>query len=208
MTNFTIYQEVNEGFFQRPAPVVAAELPGMVLVHRLPDGGELAGRIIETEAYTEDDPASHSFPGLTPRNRPMFAEGGTIYVYRSYGIHLCFNLVTGRSGDGQAVLIRALEPLTGIPAMGRRRGMSGSEDHLRRPNRLTGGPGRLTVAMGIGMELNGRPLGAGPLVVRGRPASGVIRTTRIGISRARERPWRFLLPDNPWRSRPAAPSPS
>lgn len=148
------------------------------------------GRIIETEAYARDDPASHSFRGQTPRNAAMFGPAGTAYVYRSYGIHLCLNVV-GRSGE--AVLIRALEPTFGLEVM-----------RSRRPSGpLCAGPGRLAAALGVTLEDNGAAFGN---TLRLYPAIGpcppLLIGPRIGITRATDLPWRFGLAGSSGLSRP------
>jgi DNA-3-methyladenine glycosylase len=150
----------------------------------LADG--VGGVIVETEAYRQDDPASHSYPGLTPRNEVMFGPAGRYYVYRSYGIHWCVNIVCGPPGEGAAVLIRALEPTHGLEAMRARRGRDD----------LTSGPGKVGQALAAGPEWNGRPVE----LVAGEGGREVVATTRIGITRGVERPWRFLDPDSPYVS--------
>jgi DNA-3-methyladenine glycosylase len=148
----------------------------------------VGGPIVETEAYRHDDPASHSFRGRTARNGAMFGPPGTLYVYRSYGIHWCLNIVCGPEGVADAVLVRALEPEHGIELMRARRG--------REP--LTAGPGNVGQALAASPELNGA---SAHLFPPARPRR-VVRTTRIGLTRAVERPWRFLDPDSAWVSRP------
>jgi DNA-3-methyladenine glycosylase len=148
----------------------------------------VGGPIVEAEAYRHDDPASHSFRGRTARNGAMFGPPGTLYVYRSYGIHWCVNIVCGPEGVADAVLVRALEPEHGIDVMRARRG--------REP--LTTGPGNVGQALAASPELNGA---FAHLLPPGR-ARRVVRTTRIGLTRAAERPWRFLDPDSAWVSRP------
>jgi DNA-3-methyladenine glycosylase len=167
-------------------PVLAArDLIGWTL---LVDG--IGGPIVETEAYRSDDPASHSFPGRTPRNAVMFGPPGRFYVYLSYGIHWCVNIVCGPDGLGAAVLVRALEPAYGIDRMRSRRG--------REPLReLASGPGRVGQALDAGPWLSGA-------VADLRPPGGrrsVLATSRIGISKAVDRPWRFLDPESPYVSR-------
>lgn len=159
--------------------------------------GGCAGRIVEVEAYMQDDPASHCFRGPTTRNRPMFLPGGHIYVYRSYGVHWCLNLVTGEEGNGQALLVRALEPTAGVAEMRRRRG-------LVPERRLCSGPGNVCRALGIDGSFSGEPLGR-RLRLCGVPGSAepVVRTPRIGISRGKDRPWRFCIAGSPCLSRPA-----
>lgn len=176
-----------------PAPP-ATELAQLLLGARLTLRGA-GGRITETEAYTRDDPASHSFAGPRPRNRAMFGPAFHAYVYRIYGLHLCLNIV-GRPGE--AVLIRALEPETGLDLMQARRGAAP----------LASGPGRLAQALGLRLEDDGQPLFEGDfqLVPAATRAPAILVGPRIGITRAAERPWRFGLP-GPWLSR-AFPAPS
>ena len=182
-------------FFRRDAATVARELLGQVLV-----SGEAAGRIVETEAYLgAPDPASHAF-GYRHHagNGSIYEAAGTWYVYRSYGIHWCANLVAGPAGEGAAVLLRALQPLEGISVMRRRRGVS--QDRL-----LCSGPGRLCEALGLTRALDGLPMRSSPVsILAGErvPAAHVLRTRRIGISRAAEWPLRFLIRDSPWVSGP------
>ncbi|MCG5244424.1 DNA-3-methyladenine glycosylase [Methylorubrum extorquens] len=175
-------------FFDRPAATVAAELIGHGL---FVDG--VGGLIVETEAYDRSDPASHSFAGPTRRNASMFGPPGRAYVYRSYGLHWCLNLVCE---TGSAVLLRALEPNAGLETMRTRRG-------LDVPRLLCAGPGRLAQALGIDLSHDGLPLDRLPFVWAApeRPMP-VAATTRIGISRGVEAPWRFLVPGSPYLSRP------
>jgi DNA-3-methyladenine glycosylase len=151
-------------------------------------GGETTEVILtEVEAYDgADDPASHAFGGVTPRNRTMFGPAGHLYVYRSYGIHWCMNVVAGREGRASAVLLRGGRPARGVAVMMRRRGR---EDHL------TDGPGKLCAALGVTGDHDGVSLRSGPLrLLDGPPADGEITATpRIGISKATERPWRLVL---------------
>ncbi|HZD17686.1 MAG TPA: DNA-3-methyladenine glycosylase, partial [Actinomycetota bacterium] len=135
-------------FFARPSTVVAPDLLGRVLVRRLPGGGRLAARLVEVEAYQEDDPASHSFRGRTQRNAVMFGPPGHLYVYFTYGMHFCSNVVTGHTGQGSAVLLRAAEPLEGVEIMAANRGV----DAVRL---LCSGPARLAEAFGIDRWANG-----------------------------------------------------
>ena len=185
-------------FFRRPAEVVAAELLGMVVVSSV--GGDLTqGRIVETEAYLGyDDPASHGYlHRRSARNQALFGPPGSWYVYLSYGMHWCANLVCQRAGLASAVLLRALEPLTGLEIMRQRRG--GVPDR-----ELCSGPGKLSQALGINRDLDGnRMLGSG-VVVR-RPDSieeiAIAATPRIGIKKAADWPLRFCLAGSPWTSR-------
>ncbi len=167
---------------------MASDLLGKLLVVGR-DGEVVSGRIIETEAYTRDDPASHSFNGPTARNAVMFGPAGRLYVYLSYGIHCCANIVTGADGDGQAVLLRAVAPVEGLHVIrGRRPGRPDAD--------LTNGPGKLCAGMGISLVDDGsdltRPDGPIRIVDDGCPApSHLVAGPRIGISRATETPWRF-----------------
>ncbi len=176
--------------FDRPVEDVARQLIGATL--RVEGVG---GLIVETEAYDGEDPASHSFSGPTPRNKAMFGPPGHAYVYRSYGIHWCFNLVCREAGHGAGVLIRALEPLWGLDVMRERRG--GLADRL-----LCAGPGRLCQALGIDGSHDGLPLDAPPFQLESAIADVVVvEGPRIGITRAREVPWRFGLAGSRYLSR-------
>ena len=184
---------LDAGFLRRPAPDAARALIGALL---LVDG--VGGVIVETEAYDGDDPASHSHRGPTPRNAAMFGPSGRAYVYRSYGIHWCLNLVCGTE-PGAAVLIRAVQPLFGMDAMRARRG--GVADR-----QLCAGPGRLCQALGITGVLDGCSLAAPPFqVLTAVAALPVTAGKRIGISRAPDVPWRFGTPGSPFLSRPFPP---
>ena len=173
------------------APDVARALIGASL---FVDG--VGGVIVETEAYDQDDPASHTFSGPTARNAVMFGPPGRAYVYRSYGLHWCLNVVCRPAGHGSGVLIRALEPTAGIETMRERRGV----EPLRL---LCSGPGRLGQALGITHAFNGARLDRQPFRVVA-PSNGitVASDVRIGISKAREQPWRFVLAGSRYLSRP------
>ena len=143
----------------------------------------VGGRIVETEAYHHEDPASHAFAGPTPRNAAMFGPPGQIYVYRSYGIHWCMNLVCGPE-PGSAVLIRAIEPTEGLEIMMARRGLDD-------PRRLCSGPGRLCQAMAVTHAHNGLSADQPPFGLTPGPSAGVVVGPRIGITKAVDTPWRF-----------------
>lgn len=175
-------------WFARPAHLVAPTLVGMTLEI---DG--IGGLIVEVEAYERDDPASHSFRGRTAGNAAMFGPPAHAYVYRSYGLHWCFNIVCE---EGSAVLLRALEPRSGVEAMRIRR--CGIADRL-----LCAGPGRLAQALAIDARLNGAPLFEAPFSLRpGNSSAAVVTGPRIGITKARELPWRFGAADSAFLSRP------
>ena len=178
-------------FFSRSVHEVAPELVGATL---LVDG--VGGAIVEVEAYDGDDPASHGFRGETPRNRSMFGPPGHAYVYRSYGIHWCLNLVCDEPGRAEAVLVRALEPTDGLEAMRARRGGQ-PDDRL-----LCAGPGRLCQALGITGAHDGLPLDRAPFELRSAPPGvEVVRGPRIGLTRAVEEPWRYALAGSRYLSR-------
>lgn len=182
---------IDRAFFDRGVVCVARDLVGATL---LVDG--VGGVIVETEAYDREDPASHSFSGPTRRNAAMFGPPGRAYVYRSYGIHWCLNLVCGPPGRGAAVLLRALRPTDGIELMRSRRGVS--DERL-----LCAGPGRLTQALGVTIEQDGRPLDAPPFRLSASPVrAALLAGPRIGISKAAAVPWRFGLAGSRHLSRP------
>lgn len=185
---------LDESFFERSVHDVARDLIGCALIF-----GGAGGVIVETESYQRDDPACHAYVGLTPRTATLFGPPGMAYVYLSYGIHFCLNFVCEPDGEAAAVLIRALEPRWGIERMRRSRGR---ED----PRDLCSGPGKLTQALGIGLDLNGAPLDAPPFELRPRAGAWrgveVATGTRIGITRGAELPWRFCATGSEYLSRP------
>jgi DNA-3-methyladenine glycosylase len=177
-------------FFARSVHEVAPDLIGVTLLV-----DDVGGRIVEVEAYDQEDPASHGYRGRTARNEAMFGPPGHAYVYRSYGIHWCLNLVCGEEGVPEAALIRALEPTTGIDEQRRRRGV----DELRG---LCSGPGKLCQALGISREHDGLALDAPPFRLEPRGEVPEIATgLRIGITRATELSWRYALAGSPFLSR-------
>jgi DNA-3-methyladenine glycosylase len=177
--------------FHAPSHEVARQLIGTLL---LVDG--VGGRIVETEAYDREDPASHSFSGPTERNGAMFGEPAHAYVYRSYGIHWCLNFVCREEGHGAGVLIRALEPVAGLDLMRERRG-------LNNERLLCSGPGKLCQALNVSRRHNGMALALPPFELTPAPqAVAVVEGARIGISKAMDVPWRFGLAGSRFVSRP------
>jgi DNA-3-methyladenine glycosylase len=179
------------------ALTVGPRLLGSLLVYD--DGKQrLVGKIVETEAYDQTDAASHSYRGRTPRTDIMFGPAGHLYVYFTYGMHYCCNVVTGPEGHGSAVLIRAVEPLQGEDWMlQNRRGRGGNE--------LTNGPAKLCQAFGISRAHNGHDLRMPPLTLEIQEPinqTDIVISTRIGISQAKDMPWRWYIRGNPYVSRP------
>jgi DNA-3-methyladenine glycosylase len=183
-------ERLTREFFARPVHEVAPELIGATL---LVDG--VGGRMVEVEAYDQDDPASHGFRGRTARTASMFGPPGHAYVYRSYGVHWCLNLVCAEEGRAEAALVRALEPTAGLDTMRGRRG-------LEAPRALCSGPGKLCQALGISRALDGLPLDEPPFELLAREAEPPLAVgRRIGITRAVEHPWRYGLAGSPFLSR-------
>ncbi len=178
---------LERAFYDRDPRQVAVDLLGCTLVHETADG-VASGVIVETEAYRPEDPACHAYKGLTMRNRTIFGRPGLAYVYLSYGLHKLLNAVCEEEGVGSAVLIRALRPHQGLEIMSRRR---------NRSTHLCDGPGRLTQALGIELDQDGSDLTDGPLYILwgDAPEGRIVSTTRIGISRGTELPWRYLIED-------------
>ncbi len=184
-------ERLTRDFFARSVHEVAAELIGVTL---LVDG--VGGRIVEVEAYDQDDPASHGFRGRTARTASMFGPPGHAYVYRSYGVHWCLNLVCAKEGRAEAALVRALEPTQGLEAMRERRGVEAARA-------LCSGPGKLCQALGITRAHDGLPLDEPPFELLAREADPPLAVgLRIGITRAVEQPWRYGLAGSPFLSRP------
>ncbi len=183
-------------FFVRPAVEVAPELIGSTLLFE-----GVGGRIVEVEAYDQSEPASHSYRGETLRTRTMFGSAGAVYVYRSYGLHWCMNIVC-EDDRASAVLIRALEPLEGIAAMQTRRGRSNSRE-------LCSGPGRLCEALGVTRGQDGDSVLAEPFAfATGSDVVDVVASRRIGISKAVDLPWRFSERGSRFLSRPVKEAPT
>lgn len=181
-------------FLDAPVEQVAQRLLGCELVSTA--GPLVRVRIVETEAYDETDPASHTFRGPTARNAAMFLGAGHLYTYSSMGIHVCCNVVTGRTGHGAGVLIRAGDPLEGIEVMTERRGRGGTE--------VTNGPGKLGQALGAELSMSGSSLVDGPIKLIERPAmpgTDIVTGVRVGISKAADLPRRFYVRGNAYVSR-------
>jgi DNA-3-methyladenine glycosylase len=189
-------RKLDRRFYGRPTVQVAKDLLGKYLVVRR-DGHLLSGKIVETEAYVgPHDPASHAYRGKTARNEVMFGDPGYAYVYLTYGILHCLNLVTERRGYPAAVLIRALEPVDGTELMKKRRGRE-------KLTELTSGPAKLCQALNVDRRLNGADLCAGTIYVenKGEVVKGIARSSRIGIRKGKEKKWRFFIKDNGFVSR-------
>jgi DNA-3-methyladenine glycosylase len=181
-------------FFARSVHEVAPDLIGVTL---LVDG--VGGPIVEVEAYDHEDPAAHGYKGRTERNASMFGPPGHAYVYRSYGIHWCLNLVCSSTGSAEAVLIRALEPRHGLDEMRARRA-------VEEPRLLCAGPGRLCQAVGITGEHDGLPLDRPPFELLSRQGNPELAVgPRVGITKAAEQPWRYGLAGSRFLSRPLPP---
>ena len=200
-------QKLPRSFYLRPTFIVARDLLGKHLV-RCIRRTRLIGKIVEVEAYLgEKDPASHAYRGLTKRNEVMFREGGHLYVYFTYGMHHCCNVVTEEEGTAGAVLLRAIEPVEGIETMRKNRGWSAGvleKWSMHQQVNLTNGPAKLCEALGIGRAENGTDLlGDQIYITKGTmiARSTIVASTRIGITNASEKKWRFYIRGNPWISK-------
>ncbi|HEX6462091.1 MAG TPA: DNA-3-methyladenine glycosylase [Candidatus Saccharimonadales bacterium] len=183
---------------------VAPRLLGYNLLVIDEDGQQAGGKIVEVEAYMASDAASHSYRGETRRTTVMFRPAGGIYVYFTYGMHICMNVVTGKEGEGEAVLVRALQPIVGLEYMWPRRFNEPLPDEPQHTKlvQLTNGPAKLTQALGLTMQDNGIQLGEGRIELRpGDEPIVVAQTTRIGITKAIDMPWRWYIKGNEWVSR-------
>jgi DNA-3-methyladenine glycosylase len=184
-------RKLTRSFFDRSVHEVAPDLIGATFLFN-----GVGGLIVEVEAYHHTDPAAHSFNGQTARNAVMFGPPGFAYVYRSYGIHWCVNVVCEAKGSASAVLIRALQPMQGLAAMQRRRG-------LENERLLCAGPGRLCEALGITREHDGLPLDRAPFELRARTGHlDMVKGPRIGITKATDMPWRYGLKGSRYLSKP------
>lgn len=189
-------KEIDLSFLEGVASEVAPRLLGCIIERRI-NGQLIRAKIVETEAYDQTDIASHSYNGRTPRTEAMFGESGHLYVYFTYGMHYCCNVVVGEDGYGAAVLIRALEPINGVDSMSiNRGGRTGIE--------LTNGPAKLCQALKIDRRLNGHDLRSGELQLIPQsqlPPDLITQTTRIGISQGKDVPWRFYVTHNEYVSK-------
>jgi len=188
----------DRSFFERNVERVAQDVLGSYL-HRMLGDIEFVGRIVETEAYHQSDPASHSYRGMTERNKIMFGEAGFSYVYFTYGMHYCMNIVTGFSGSAEAILFRALEPVGGTKEMFKRR------KKARKETDLLSGPAKICEALGIDRKQNGIDLITSDELFLRRGSlhrdEEIAVTTRVGISVGLEKQWRFFIKDNPFVSK-------
>lgn len=180
-------------FYLQPTLKVARELIGKILYYKHKKG-VLSGKIVETEGYLKNDPACHASRGMTERNKIMFGPAGHVYVYFTYGMHHCFNVVTQPEGIAEAVLIRAVEPLEGIEVMQRNRYAKRTTHNAPLIN-LTSGPGKLTQAFGIDKKLNGADLTQGNFVIldNREEVEKIYRAPRIGIKEAKDKLWRYYI---------------
>ncbi len=199
-------QKLPRFFYTQRTLTVAKELLGKIFVRKI--GNKcISGMIVETEAYLFNDPASHSFRGLTERNKPMFNNGGFLYVYFTYGMHYCANVVSNKEGIGEAVLIRAVEPIDGIEVMMRNRFKNKDGVRLNgdlHVQNLTNGPAKFAEAFALtktqsGIDLCGKEI----FISEGETIhkSKIATTTRIGISSAKDKKWRFYIRGSEWISR-------
>lgn len=199
-----VVHKLRRSYYLRPTLEVARDLLGKYLVRRL-GRKRLVGKIVEVEAYCQNDPASHSYRGMTERNKIMFAEGGHLYVYFTYGMHFCANVVTRRKGVGEAVLIRAVEPIEGIEEMMKKRGFTADNGDDADFRELTNGPAKVCEAFGIERRFNGVDLTGNEVYIgemknhpKGVPLGEkekikIGETKRVGVVGAKERKWRFYI---------------
>lgn len=192
-------------FYKQNLHTLATRLLGSLFVRVLDDGRRLSARIVEVEAYAQkDDPSAHSYNGQTPRNEVMFGAPGHLYVYFTYGMHFCCNVVAGKIGQGDAVLIRALEPIEGIEDILVHRYGDVASDNKKISN-VTNGPAKLCNAFGIGRSENGTDLCQNKIWIEAGdeiPENMIGRSTRIGINQGKDLPWRYYIKDNSWVSKP------
>lgn len=199
-------KKLPRSFYTQRTLTVAKELLGKIFTRKI-GNNYLSGMIVETEAYLFNDPASHSFRGVTERNKPMFNHSGFLYVYFTYGMHYCANVVTFKAGIGEAVLIRAVEPIDGIEVMTRNRFDNVIGTHLKdglKLQNLTNGPAKLAKAFALTKSQNEIDLCGKEIFITDGiviPKSNMIATSRIGINSAVDKKWRFYVKGNAWVSR-------
>lgn len=202
-TKINYKKKLPREFYSGNAVNIAQKLLGKIFV-KTEDEIILAGRIVETEAYKGNvDESAHSFRGITNRNKVMFEQGGLLYVYFTYGVHFCSNIVTGKKGEGDAVLLRGIEPLSGIDIMAKRRFGKNHTDEKELLN-LTNGPGKICQAFGLNREHNGSDLTSTDIFLLDQPdisKQQIVTTTRIGIKKSVDLPWRFYIKNNLYVSR-------
>lgn len=199
-------QPLPRAFYEQPTLEVAPQLLGLMLVRRMPDGTQLSGVIVETEAYPHGDPALYAYQSPTPRTQAIFGQAGHVYLYATYRIHLMLNIACGPVGVAESVLIRALEPLEGVDTMQANRTQSASTRQLTNIRQLTNGPGKLTSALGLSVAgFNGVDVTDPHSALQIRALEGTLHetvaTTRIGLSRGAELPYRFYVAGNEFVSR-------
>ena len=203
MIPFKATNKLPKDFYLDDPVIIAPKLLGKILVRKI-DNITLAGQIVEVEAYRgEDDPAAHSFSGQTNRNDVMFRKGGLLYVYFTYGMHFCSNVVTGGEGNGWAVLIRGIEPLEGIGTMAVNR-FNKTDITKREKINLTNGPAKICQAFSIARNENGCDLIGDEIYLLDAPQikkNSIVVTTRIGIKKAVDYKWRFYIKNNPYISK-------
>lgn len=192
-------------FFERNVLTVAEELLGKIFIYEDKNlDVNLSAKIVEVEAYNgKIDEASHSFKGITKRNEIMFNSGGFLYVYFTYGIHYCANIVTGKKGEGSAVLLRAMEPISGVEIFNKRRFNSEFVDKLKN-NNLLNGPGKICQAFNINKNHNGLDITKNPIYILDKPKLSkdeIVQTKRIGIKKSVELPWRFYIKNSSYISK-------
>lgn len=191
------FKKLQKIFFERNVLTVAEELLGKIFIYEDKNlDVNLSAKIVEVEAYNgKIDEASHSFKGITKRNEIMFNSGGFLYVYFTYGIHYCANIVTGKKGEGSAVLLRAMEPISGVEIFYKRRFNSEIVDKLKN-NNLLNGPGKICQAFNINKNHNGLDITKNPIYILDKPKLSkdeIVQTKRIGIKKSVELPWRFYI---------------
>jgi DNA-3-methyladenine glycosylase len=198
MPEYRVMQKLPPSFYTRRTLTVAKDLLGKIFVRKV--GKKiLSGKIVEVEAYLHNDPACHAFRGMTERNKVMFNEGGYLYVYFTYGVHYCANIVTYKKGIGEAVLIRAVEPIEGMELMVKNRGTDARHLIL-----LTNGPAKFTQAFGLTRKHDGMSLLGNEIYLLDNEdvsRSQIVSTTRIGITAGKEKKWRLYMKNNPWVSK-------